>query len=223
MVKTNKNKIFFAKTRSKKMSKESSFLVSSTGSSKTQETENKIDSPKGNPLLISISITLMDVISNNHLKEHYKHKLKLQSKHNFTSKTIPKISFGDYITRVLNYTQINDSTLIMALVYMDRFCKNRKILLTEFNLHRIFFSALLVAIKYNEDIYYSNLYYAKIGGLKLKKLNKLEAEFLSGISFQLFVDENVYEQYESKLIYAMMDNNDDNKFSFLTQGALLEY
>jgi hypothetical protein len=111
----------------------------------------------------------------------------------------------------------------MALVYMDRFCKNRKILLTEFNLHRIFFSALLVAIKYNEDIYYSNLYYAKIGGLKLKKLNKLEAEFLSGISFQLFVDENVYEQYESKLIYAMMDNNDDNKFSFLTQGALLEY
>ena len=74
MVKTNKNKIFFAKTRSKKMSKESSFLVSSTGSSKTQETENKIDSPKGNPLLISISITLMDVISNNHLKEHYKHK-----------------------------------------------------------------------------------------------------------------------------------------------------
>ena len=91
------------------MSKESSFLVSSTGTCKTQETENKIDSPKGNPLLISISVTLMDVISNNHLKEHYKHKLKSQSKHIFTSKTVPKISFGDYITRVLNYTQITTS------------------------------------------------------------------------------------------------------------------
>ena len=205
------------------MSKESSFLVSSTGTSKTQETENKIDSPKGNPLLTSISITLMDVISNNHLKEHYKHKLKLQSKQHFTSKKVPKISFGDYITRALNYTKINDSTLVIALIYMDRFCKNKKILLTEFNLHRIFFSALLVAIKYNEDAYYSNLYYAKIGGLKLEKLNKLEAEFLSGISFQLFVNENDYEQYESKLICVMIENDDDNKLSFLTQGALLEY
>ena len=68
-----------------------------------------------------------------------------------------------------------------------------------------------------------NLYYSKIGGLKLEKLNKLEAEFLSGISFQLFVNENDYEQYESKLICVMIENDDDNKLSFLTQGALLEY
>ena len=205
------------------MSKESPFVVGSAGTCTTQETEHKIESPKQNPLLFSISMTLMDVISNNHHKEHFKQKLKLQSKQSFTSKTIPKISFGDYINRALKYTKINDSTLIIALIYMDRFCKNLKILLTEFNVHRIFFCALLVAIKYNEDAFYSNSYYSKIGGLKLKKLNKLESEFLNGISFQLFVNESDYEEYESKLICTMFEGNDNNTLSFLTQGALLEF
>lgn len=62
----------------------------------------------------------------------------------------------------------------MTLIYIDRICKNNKILLTEFNVHRFLFSAIIIAIKNNEDKYYSNLYYAKIGGLELKKLNKLE-------------------------------------------------
>ena len=87
----------------------------------------------------------------------------------------------------------------MALIYIDRPRKNNKIFLTEFNVQRILFSAIILSIKYNEDKYYSNLYYAKIGGLKLKKLNKLEMKFLVGISFKLFIDSKDYEKYDTNL------------------------
>ena len=203
------------------MSKDNTCLIGSVGTCTTQETDYVLNSPKNKSLLKSISITLIDVLSNNHLNEHYKKKLKAQSKQVFTSKTIPKISLGDYVNRIIKYTKIEDSTLIISLIYIDRFCKHKKILLTEFNIHRVFFTALLVSIKYNEDKYYSNLYSAKIGGLKLHKLNKLEAEFLLGISFKLFVDANVYKQYEANLFFASNESNE--QFSILTKGALLGY
>ena len=177
------------------MSKDSSCVLNSEETGTTQETEFPFNSPKINSFLISISITLMDVISNYHLKDSYNHKIKVQSKQQFTSKKIPKISLGDCISRIIKYTKIDNSTLIMALIYIDRPRKNNKIFLTEFNVQRILFSAIILAIKYNEDKYYSNLYYAKIGGLKLKKLNKLEMKFLVGISFKLFIDSKDYEKY----------------------------
>ena len=203
------------------MSKENTCIIGSVGTCITQETECILNSPKDKSLLKSISITLMDVLSNNHLNEHYKKKLKSQSKQIFTSKTIPKISLGDYINRILKYTKIEDSTLIITLIYIDRFCKNKKILLTEFNIHRIFFSALLVSIKYNEDKYYSNLYYSKIGGLKLHKLNKLESEFLLGLAFKLFIDDKVYKQYETNLLCSLNECDNNEQFSILTKGVLL--
>ena len=35
-------------------------------------------------------------------------------------------------------------------------------------MHRIFFSAFLISIKYNEDSFYDNKYYKDIAGGKLK-------------------------------------------------------
>ena len=181
------------------MSKDSSCIFNSEERCSTQEIEFPFNSPITNSFLKSIFITLMDVISNNHFKDSYNHKLKVQSKQQFTSKKIQKISLGDYLSRIIKYTKIDNSTLIMALIYTDRFCKNNKIFLTEFNVQWILFSAIIIAIKYNEDKYYSDLYYTKIGGLKLKKLNKLEMKFLIWISFKLFIDLKDYEKYETIL------------------------
>jgi hypothetical protein len=75
--------------------------------------------------------------------------------------------------------------------------------------------------KYNEDKYYSNLYYSKIGGLKLHKLNKLESEFLLGMAFKLFIDDKVYKQYETNLLCSLNECDNNEQFSILTKGVLL--
>ena len=37
---------------------------------------------------------------------------------------------------------------------------------------------MVLAIKYNEDDYYSNKYYAKVGGINLEEINTLEYNLL---------------------------------------------
>ena len=58
-------------------------------------------------------------------------------------------------------------------------------------------AALILAIKYNEDDYYSNEYYAKVGGIALKELNELENSILVLLDFLIFIDDSTYEKYNT--------------------------
>lgn len=78
---------------------------------------------------------------------------------------------------------------------------------------------MLISIKYNEDDYFSNEFYAKVGGIRMAEMNKLEYEFLSLIDFNLFVNEDVFNKYNSYLISAHENDeyeeeeDDDNVIS----------
>lgn len=174
-------------------------------SQENKSSKVEIDKPEPNKRdfnkIYSISMALIQLISENHSKPTYKTKLKEQKKSNFNSRMLPRISLSDYIDRIHKYTKIEDSTLTLGLIYIDRLCKRQKIVLTEYNVHRIIMSSLLISIKYNEDKYYTNIFYAKIGGLDLKQLNLIETEFLIGINFDLFLDNKLFEKYEKTLSF----------------------
>jgi len=56
-------------------------------------------------------------------------------------------------------------------------------------------SSILIAIKYNEDDFYSNLYYSKVGGISISEINTLENEFLKLIYFKLWIDMTEFDKY----------------------------
>jgi hypothetical protein len=56
-------------------------------------------------------------------------------------------------------------------------------------------SSILIAIKYNEDDFYSNLYYSKVGGISISEINILENEFLKLIYFKLWIDLIEFDKY----------------------------
>lgn len=60
-------------------------------------------------------------------------------------------------------------------------------------------TAILTAIKYNEDDFYSNTYYAKVGGISLQEINNLESEFLNLIKFNLWIDSEIFMKYQNYL------------------------
>lgn len=64
---------------------------------------------------------------------------------------------------------------------------------------RILLTAVILAIKYNEDDFYSNTYYGKIGGVSLEELNKLEEEFVNKIEFTFWIDEELFSKYKNYL------------------------
>lgn len=58
----------------------------------------------------------------------------------------------------------------------------------------------MTAIKYNEDDYYSNSFYARVGGINLQELNMIESHFIELSQYNLFVNEETYEKYKLYLM-----------------------
>ena len=115
----------------------------------------------------------------------------------FTAKKITKISIKKYIKRLNKYFNFEISTLILALIYIDKICETNNIKIKFENFHRIFLISLIIAIKYLEDLHYSNDFYANIGGITLNELNELEVYFLKKIDFCLFIHQNLFVKYKN--------------------------
>jgi hypothetical protein len=114
----------------------------------------------------------------------------------FESSTTPQISVVDYISRIHKYFCCSDECFVLALVFIDRVCqKNSWVKVSELTAHRLVMTALLISAKLHDDVYYSNKYYAKVGGLSLEETNALEAAMLNLLEWQISVSVNDYRRY----------------------------
>ena len=164
---------------------------SDSDQSETEEASTKeIIMYKNKNILKIISESLNSIIEEGSKSK----KIKKDHSH-FAHKHVPKISLFDYLLRIQNYSKVEDSTLIIALIYIDRICKKKGIVLSKYNIHRLLSTSILIAMKYNEDIICDNLYYSKIAGVTNKELLVLEYEFMKLIDFDLFVSNKIYQTY----------------------------
>ena len=167
---------------------------------KNQNEEEKNDVQLKNLHLIkSISKTLITLLEENKNLQNYKEVIKRQSKMIFSANSIPNISINDYLIRIQTYSEIEKSTLILALILIDHTCKKSGLVLTYYNIHRLLFGAILISVKYNEDSYYDNKFYSEIAGVKLKELKTIEYTFLELNDFNVYVNKTEFEQYKKNL------------------------
>jgi len=119
----------------------------------------------------------------------------------FDSSAIPQISIDRYLSRLNTGFRCSDATFVAALIIVDRFFEydGGRLPLTMRNVHRVFFASLLVAVKYHEDLVYSNSHYGKAGGVPLKEVNRLERVLLSSLDFDLRIHPEQYRLYEAAL------------------------
>ena len=143
-------------------------------------------------LLINIlSSLLTDICKENDISQ-----IKNNEKINpFISKIKNSITIKNYLGRLVKYTQAESSTLIAMLIYIDRLCEINNFIINSFNVYKIIFSSLVIAIKYNEEEYFGNKYLAKVGGLSLNEMNLLELIYLNLIDFNLYVSDEVFQTY----------------------------
>jgi hypothetical protein len=142
--------------------------------------ENKIKKKKNNPLIKS-----------------------------FISNNIPSISIKDYLFRLIKHSQVNVSKIILILIYIDRICKINHFFLTYYNIHKLLLAGFILAVKYNEDYYYSMIFYSRLGGVTIGELKKLEFEFFLLIRYNLYVNENLYDKYYNDLMSLKSDTEDE--------------
>ena len=167
------------------------------GKNKIEEEDD--DSKTNLDLIKSISNALTTILEENKKLENFKEIVKKQSKMVFSANTVPNISIKDYLIRIQTYSCIEKSTLILSLILIDHTCKKSDLVLTYYNIHRVLFGSVLIAIKSNEDSYYDNKFYSEIAGVKLKEFKLIEYNFLELNDFNVFVNDKEYEQYRQYL------------------------
>ncbi len=156
---------------------------SSYESQTSKETDLKIH------IINSISLNLQDIIKENKPNESY----IIQDI--FYLSFVPPISLSDYINRIMKYSNMDISTLIIAIIYIDNFCDKNRYILTANNIYRILLSACLLSLKFNEDITVNYNYYSEIAAVSVEDLKNLEFYMYLKLHFSLHVKYELYKSY----------------------------
>eukprot|EP00923_Selenidium_pygospionis_P033583 GHVN01058922.1.p1 GENE.GHVN01058922.1~~GHVN01058922.1.p1 ORF type:complete len:269 (-),score=24.92 GHVN01058922.1:2211-3017(-) len=116
----------------------------------------------------------------------------------------PDISIREYLDRIQKYFGCTNECFVLSLVYIDRIVKvhKEKFSVSILNIHRLLITSVMLAAKFFDDVYYSNAFYARVGGVKTREINVLETHFLSLINYQLFVSPQEYDQYRKQVVQA---------------------
>merc|ERR1712194_826860 len=121
----------------------------------------------------------------------------------FHSAHMPAITIDAYLARAGKYFGCSDSCLLIALIYIDRIIKLHPAFpVCAHSIHRILGISLTVAAKFADDDFYSNSYYAKVCGLTLKELNKLERDFLRMLAWNCRISPDEYQEYRQRVMAA---------------------
>jgi hypothetical protein len=137
---------------------------------------------------------ILEQISNQNIKQHPKNQPARWRV--FQSETVPPVSISAYLDRLAKYSNSSQGSLILALYYMGSLVRHvPNFIISPFNVHRLLLVSVLCASKFHDDVYFSNSFFAKIGGVSVKELNRLEVEFLALIRFNLYVAPELYYKF----------------------------
>ncbi|CAG9328724.1 unnamed protein product [Blepharisma stoltei] len=133
----------------------------------------------------------------------------------FEQAKIPSISMCNYLGHLNLYMHCPEHCYVMALIYVERLISNfKKNIFDNISLHKLFLISLSIAVKFSEDKYCTNSYYAKVGGIPTKDFNNLEQSFLMLLDFNLYIS---YENYENFIDIIVSTAHSKNRQNYTTK------
>ncbi|KAI8892258.1 cyclin-domain-containing protein [Globomyces pollinis-pini] len=142
----------------------------------------------------------------------------------FHSRSIPNISIHDYLTRIFKYVVVENSVLIILLIYVDRICEALpNFTISSYTAHRFIIAAVTAASKSISDVYSTNAYFAKVGGISLTEINLIELEFCKSLNWRLCCSEATVQQYYLNLANSNSDISLPDTVQFVPYNTLDQY
>ena len=143
-------------------------------------------------IINAIVANLKDIIEENQANGRNKYTFRDNI---FYLEQIPSISLEKYIKHLVECSQMNISTLILSVIYIDVFCEKFKYVLTLNNIYRLILISVFISLKYNEDILINTKAYAAMAGVSPEDLKSLEYHMCVALDFSFFVKSDIYQQY----------------------------
>ncbi|KAG8710163.1 hypothetical protein FRC09_000273 [Ceratobasidium sp. 395] len=119
----------------------------------------------------------------------------------FHSRSPPAITIQEYLKRIVRYTNVEKSCLLITLHYIDQICARLPhFTISSLTVHRFVISSIAVSSKALCDAFCTNSHYARVGGIKLIELNVLEREFLEKMDWRLTCTREMLQEYYTNLV-----------------------
>lgn len=155
----------------------------------------------GNPLMEGLERILTQWIGD---KSKSPSVSKSQRASGFYSPRAPSISIKSYLNLCIHRCFLcSDECFVLAFIYIKRITKmHPDLTVGKLSAHRLLFFAVLLATKFHDDSRYSNKYYAKVGGLPIEEVNRLELKFAKMLEWKMFVEPKEYQFYHGLICQA---------------------
>lgn len=119
----------------------------------------------------------------------------------FHSQTPPDISIRSYMLRFYQHAGCTNECFIVLLLYLDLIhSSDKNYYICSINAHRLIATALVLALKYTQDNFHTNRYYARVAGVPLSELNALEFEFFRKVNYSIGVKPETICGYFEQII-----------------------
>ena len=129
----------------------------------------------------------------------------------------PEISPLNYGRRLLRHCKASPAVIIYAIVLLQRSTVPK---ITLHNLHRLLITAIVVSVKLLDTAYYSNKYYATVGGVPtVAEMNLLERELLKLLQYDLYVAPEQLFAYYRLAISNSFSNHNNNCLLYTSDAA----
>lgn len=107
------------------------------------------------------------------------------------------ITLNTYLLRLAKQLELTESDFLFVLIYLDRIAN---VPINGCTIHRLFLALVTILTKFHRDDPPTMQYLAKVGGVGVKELCRLEIEILRNINFSLFITKDDYEEYREKFV-----------------------
>jgi hypothetical protein len=117
----------------------------------------------------------------------------------FPNGSVPSVTLCRYVCeRFARRTHASAEVYLLAAIFVDRIARAGLPTMPN-NVHRLFAACFVVAVKLQDDRYYSNRFYSRVAGVPLEELNALELAALRILNFSLFVSQEEWLKYAMPL------------------------
>jgi hypothetical protein len=127
----------------------------------------------------------------------------------FHSRVVPTMSLWSLAKALDQHTSCGEECLLIALVLFSRFCEVANLLPTAHMMHRLYVACLQVGLKAHSDRFPSNKSLARIAGITLQEMNRLEQSLVHGMDWNVQVRRNQVEAAIRKIMNAGGDAKQD--------------
>jgi len=129
------------------------------------------------------------------------------SRTQFHAQSVPTIDILSYLVRIQKYCPATNECYLAIIVYVHHLIRlnatklySTPITVDSYSIHRLVITSIVLAAKLFSDIFFTNHRYAKVGGIKVDELNRLEVSLLLALDFKLFIPETELQYYGDHLI-----------------------